>query len=84
MTRVQELVEQVRALSEDERDEFDLLLMKEAESAELSPEWRAEIARRASSTGGASRTWDDLEREYAAMKERKHRSRPAVTPLATA
>lgn len=74
MTRVQEIYEQVKTLSPEERDELDLLFMQEAEATGLSQEWRAEIDRRASSTGGAGRTWDDLEREYAAMKERKHRS----------
>lgn len=46
MTRVQELVEQVRALSEDERDEFLLLLAENDDDFELSEEWKEEIRRR--------------------------------------
>lgn len=74
MTRVEEIYRQVQALSPEERDELDLLFIQESESAELSPEWRAEINRRVSSGSGETRTWDDLETAYAAMKERKHRS----------
>lgn len=77
MTRVEEIYQQVKRLSPEERDEFDLLLMQEASAPDLSPEWRAEIDRRVDAWKagkGGSRSWDDLEGEYAAMKERKHTS----------
>lgn len=75
MTRVEEIYQQVKRLSPEERDEFDLLLIQEAGTPDLSPEWRAEIDRRiedGKAGKAGSRSWDDLEREYAAMKERKH------------
>jgi putative addiction module component (TIGR02574 family) len=47
MTRVQELLEQVKALTPEEQEEFRLLLASEADGDfELSPEWREEIQRR--------------------------------------
>lgn len=46
MTRVQELVEQVRALSEDERDEFWRLFEENDEEFDLSEAWMEEIRRR--------------------------------------
>lgn len=46
MTRVQELVEQVRSLSQDEREEFWLLVEQDDGGFELSEAWREEIRRR--------------------------------------
>lgn len=46
MTRVQELVEQVRALSQDERDEFWRLFEENDEEFDLSEAWMEEIRRR--------------------------------------
>ena len=47
MSRVEELVEQVRSLSPDEQEAFRLLLDSEgADDFELSPAWKAEIKRR--------------------------------------
>jgi putative addiction module component (TIGR02574 family) len=78
MTRAQELLEQVKALPPEEREEFDLLYSYGPdEDFELSDEWKAEIARRVEEIENGTaktRTWDEVEVEYAAMKERKHRS----------
>ncbi len=63
MTRVEEIYRQVKSLSPEERDELDLLFMQEAESAELSPEWRAEIDRRIAdwkSGRAKSLSWDEV------------------------
>lgn len=63
MTRVQEIYEQVKTLSPEERDELDLLFMQEAEATGLSPEWRAEIDRRIADwkAGKAkSLSWDEV------------------------
>jgi putative addiction module component (TIGR02574 family) len=47
MSRVEELVEQVRSLSPDEQEAFRILLDAETtDDFELSPEWKAEIQRR--------------------------------------
>ena len=46
MTRVQELVEQVKSLSPDERDEFWLLLEGNDEEFPLSEAWMREIRNR--------------------------------------
>ncbi len=77
MTRAEELLEQVKALPPDERDEFDLLFScQQSQDFELSEEWKAEIARRVKSMEdgeGSLRSWAELEAAYAEMKERKHR-----------
>lgn len=47
MSRVEELVEQVRSLAPDEQEAFRILLDAETtDDFELSPEWKAEIQRR--------------------------------------
>ena len=46
MTRVQELIAQVKALSPDEREEFDILLGSDELDWEPSEEWKQEISRR--------------------------------------
>ena len=47
MSRVEELVEQVRSLSPDEQEAFRILLdAGTTDDFELSPEWKAEIQRR--------------------------------------
>jgi putative addiction module component (TIGR02574 family) len=47
MSRVEELVEQVRSLSPDEQEAFRILLDAETtDDFELSPAWKAEIQRR--------------------------------------
>ena len=47
MSRVEELVEQVRSLSPDEQEAFRILLdAGTTDDFELSPEWKAEIQQR--------------------------------------
>ena len=65
MTRVQEIVEQVRALSPNEQEELRLLLNFEldGDDFELSQEWKAEIRRRVAefeAGRSSSSTWDDV------------------------
>ncbi len=64
MTRVEELLEQVRALNPDEREELRARLDAEpGEDFELSPEWKAEIERRIEGwESGNSETlsWDEV------------------------
>lgn len=64
MTRAQELLEQVKALPPDDREEFDLLYSCEQDDDfELSDEWKAEIARRiAEVDAGTAKTksWEEV------------------------
>ncbi|MGE3077369.1 MAG: addiction module protein [Dehalococcoidia bacterium] len=63
MTRVEELLEQVKALSEDEQDEFRMLYEGVSDEPELSPEWQAEIRRRVEEVENGTartRTWDEV------------------------
>ncbi len=66
MTRAQELLEQVRALPPEEREEFELLFAFEAEgSPNFSAEWDDEIVRRVEAwrAGDAgSVSWDSIQR----------------------
>lgn len=78
MTRVQELLERVKELTPDEREEFRFLLNSNTEGDfELSPEWRQEIRRRVAEIEDGTaklRSWDEVEAAFAEMKERMHRS----------
>ncbi|MGE0602065.1 MAG: addiction module protein [Dehalococcoidia bacterium] len=63
MTRVEELLEQVKALSEDEQDEFRMLYEGVCDEPGLSPEWQAEIRRRVEEVENGTartRTWDEV------------------------
>lgn len=64
VTRVEELLEQVNALSPDEQDEFRMLLDGPADDGfELSPEWQAEIRRRIAEREigtTSTRTWGEV------------------------
>ena len=64
MSRVEELVEQVRSLSPDEQEAFRILLDAETtDDFELSPAWKAEIQRRIESwEAGTAETlsWEEV------------------------
>lgn len=63
MTRVEELIEQVNALSPDEQDEFRMLFEAVGEYDAVSSEWHAEFRRRleqVQSGMAPTRTWDEV------------------------
>ena len=70
MSRVEELVEQVRSLSPDEQEAFRLLLDSEGtDGFELSPAWKAEIKRRLEDIdSGRVKTipWEDVQKQLEA------------------
>ena len=70
MTRVEEIVEQVRALSEDDQEVVRMLLNADVEDdLELSPEWQEEIRRRvAEIEAGTAKTYS-----YEEVQERLER-----------
>ena len=77
MTRVQELLEQVKALTPEEQEEFRLLLASEADGDfELSPEWREEIQRRVERLDSGetqAAPWADVKRQLRERNVVEHR-----------
>ena len=71
MSRVEELVEQVRSLPPDEQEAFRILLDAETtDDFELSPEWKAEIQRRIEDIDDPRVKWHSAEEVDAKLQRR--------------